>query len=297
MEKDNFMPKLTTEILLTKQDGKTPFVTKKGKSYYIEKVKYTDDINILLNAIKNVKPVEYNDLFKGYPTKEEYWQVAFNLQWKDGGLILWHNPTEYWLCEQTRKGKSVCSECGNKLEMYYVPYCPICTAVKKEDGYYNLFKMIKKVIATNGNFDYHDYAPFKFKLTKSRYDVNRDLYLKWEEKNFPEFKAYRVNSGEYEFNEKARAFFQTMEGAKIKEKVRVAYQIDPEGACKEYPYWNYWHFLGDYLDSIGSWGNDTGSKVNWKDVREFCKTSWQREITDMFIKEFGTKTYPVWISW
>jgi hypothetical protein len=135
------------EVILTKNGKDTPFVTKKGDTYFIEGVKYTDDINILLEAIKNVKECDYQTMVGcGHAdknlTKESYWQYSFNYQWNNGGLILWHNPSEMWKDHLTRLGKSFCPTCGRKLIMYYRSYCPKCEEVKPDKkGRINIHEM------------------------------------------------------------------------------------------------------------------------------------------------------------
>ena len=139
------------EVLLTKHNSDIPFVTKKGEKYFIENVEYTDDINILLNAIKNVKPIDYQSMFvkDEKETKETYWQRHFNHQWTAGGMILWHNPTEMYNQELTRQGILRCPECGGKMVMYYRSYCPVCEGKPKKDkkGRYMLFEIFNYLSA------------------------------------------------------------------------------------------------------------------------------------------------------
>lgn len=136
------------ETILNKRNGK-PFITRKGETYFIEGVEYTDDIAILLDAIANVKEVQYQDLHKRYATKEEHWRTKFNYQWGyDGaGLILWWNPTECWNEELTRRGELHCDKCGAKMVMYYRSYCPLCEGIKPEGEYYDYLKVAQYIEA------------------------------------------------------------------------------------------------------------------------------------------------------
>lgn len=120
------------EILLNKKDSEIPFVWKEDDKYFIEGIEYVNDINLLLSAVSEVQEVKYNDLFKRCSTKNEYWQQYFNYQWSGGGLVLWHNPTEMWEQELTRRGELFCS-CGAKKFMYYTSLCPNCDIPKPDD--------------------------------------------------------------------------------------------------------------------------------------------------------------------
>ena len=121
-------------ILLTFYNSKHPFVIEENGEYFIfrhpnydTKDKYTDELNILLNAVKNVKHLKYlsNDL-RHINSKEEYWQYAFNYMYSGGGLVLWQNPTNYWESELCRRGQLPCKKCGNPTIMYYTPTCFSC---------------------------------------------------------------------------------------------------------------------------------------------------------------------------
>jgi hypothetical protein len=120
------MEKKDKEILLNKFESDKPFVWKEGDKYFIDNVEYTDDINILLNAIKNVKTITYHEMFEKVDTKEEYWQLQFNYMYNNGSLVLWHNPSEGWDEELARRGEKLCPDCGKPMEMYYVPTCFHC---------------------------------------------------------------------------------------------------------------------------------------------------------------------------
>lgn len=127
-------------MVLNKQNG-DPFVTLEDGVYFIEGVEYTDDIDVLTNAIAKVKPGEYQDMFNKWTSKADYWQAQFNHQWSGGRLILWWNPTKSWNEELARRGELHCPRCNTKMVMYFHSYCPLCSGVKPEGEYYNYHKM------------------------------------------------------------------------------------------------------------------------------------------------------------
>jgi hypothetical protein len=70
--------------------------------------------------------------------------------------------------------------------------------------------------------------------------------------------------------------------------------------CKEpeinIPYCDYWHFLLSkiFYDDIE---NGCYRIINWSEVLEVCKEDWQREITNLYIKEFGKEDMEIYIWW
>lgn len=189
------------ETILTKNGNDIPFVTKDLDVYFIEGVEYTDDIDLLLNAIKNVKPMTYHEMCECFSTKDldkaSYWQYSFNYQWNNGGLILWHNPSEMWEHHEARQGKLVCSTCGSKKIMYYKTYCPKCdkpTADKKgrytihQIGYYLAAKhnlperAIIDAITRSDHFEYSNDSPIDLYFTG---DESVDKYLRLIDAEYP----------------------------------------------------------------------------------------------------------------
>ena len=278
-------------ILLTYKDSDKPFVTKKGKQYFIETTKYTDDVNILLNAIKNVKPAAYDDLFKKPgKNKEEYWQKHFNYQWSGGGLILWHNPTQMWEQELARRGELNCPNCGRKMHMYYTPECPVCDFKGKAKK--NLIQMIAYIEAKY-NIQTRDCAAHKLGI-KSSSEHNVKHQIKWEAKHYPLPPEYTENPLKgYSVNKKGIEFFDSPEGRKRSEEMREHYEKDPEGKAKEIPYQDWWHLFCECYQ----FSNDTSITINFQDILDNCKEDWEKEITQLFINEFGKKDIHVFISW
>jgi len=142
------------EILLKKANG-DPFVIKKDGEFFIQMVKYTDDPQILLDAIKNVQAIDYQTLMKQEgtlaATKAEYWQHMFNYQYNNGGLVMWENPTEIFEQHLARLGKSICPNCGGTRIMYYRPICPKCHVPEKDKrGRFNFFEIVYQIAAKNG---------------------------------------------------------------------------------------------------------------------------------------------------
>jgi len=113
------------KTLLRKINGDS-FVTYDGTDYFIEGVKYTDNIDLLLDAIAHVKESDYNSLFTTSNTKEDYWKKHFNYQYSNGSLVLWSNPTELWESELARRGTLLCTKCNTPKYMHYHPICPKC---------------------------------------------------------------------------------------------------------------------------------------------------------------------------
>lgn len=141
------------EILLKKTNGE-PFVIKKDGEYFIQMVKYTDDPQILLDAIKNVQVIDFDTLMKREVSlaanKAEYWQHLFNYQYNNGGLVMWENPTEIFEQHLARLGKSLCPDCGGTRIMYYRPICPKCLVPKKDKkGRVQFFEVVYVVAEKN----------------------------------------------------------------------------------------------------------------------------------------------------
>ena len=208
------------KVLLKNKAGE-PFVTKKGKSYYINGFKFIGDESLILDAVANVKETTYSELTaahnnKTITDKETFWKVAFNYMWSGGGLICWYNVQEYWDHELARRGELLC-ECGHKKIMYYTPYCPNCEQIGKVHGHYNFFQMRYKIEAKNN----------------------------------------------------------------IKEK---------------HEFWT--RVLLPYFESKGWRGNDSNTEVNFQEIYDkWCPNEYQKDHCQLYINEFGTKTYPVLISW
>jgi hypothetical protein len=296
MPKTKSKPKST--VILNKKNGK-PFVTKVGKKYFIEKVEYTDDINLLLDAIANVKSVQYNDLFSpNLKTKEDYWKTHFNHQWGNGGLILWQNQSEMWRQEMTRRGQEFCPTCNTKMKMYYTPYCPNCEELKKDEhGRYNFIKMETKVYLKYKITSHRDYAVDKFKLSKSSTTLNCERQRAWELKNYPILATFRDNP-EDAFNETGMKFYNSPEGKEFFNNMNKTWESAPDGKKLNYPYLDFWHTMLRYLEHRNWKGNDCSVIINWKDFYDgYCHKEWEKEIGILFVKEYGNKDYNVLISW
>jgi len=192
-----------------------------------------------------------------------------------------------------RKGKLLCPSCNNKMIMYYKPYCIICNhPLDHHKELYNLQEM-QYFIEIKYNIRLRDYASTKFNIDSSSTHYNTNHRRNWENNHFPIIASFRLNpipsSG---FNEEGIAFYYT--NKPFFENVHKQYRNAPDGECKEIPYWDFWHFLCDYLNPFS---NDCVKLINWTDVKELAKTDWQHEICDLFITEFGDQHYYVEISW
>ncbi len=161
--------------ILTKRNGKS-FVTFDDGKYFIEGVEYTDDIDLLLEAIETVCSIEYKDLYNTnlYPNKRTYWMAHFNYQWSGGGLISWQNPAEIWTEELCRRGELHCDSCNGKMEMYYRPMCFNCYSPQpEEDGSLNLIEVIKH-LAIKLDWNYN----VVWKWVCDNYEFSNDSYIK-----------------------------------------------------------------------------------------------------------------------
>lgn len=159
------MIKETDKVLLCFDGTEIPFVIKREDKYYINNsvamnriisdntlTEYTDDIDLLLNAIKQAKSIDYHSMFQKVDSKAENWQLSFNYMFSGkGGLVMWHNPTEMWDAELARRGELVCKICGNKMTMYYTPQCFKCEKPKPDKkGRYMLIPVCYYVALKNG---------------------------------------------------------------------------------------------------------------------------------------------------
>ena len=103
------------EILLNKYRSDKAFVWCKDGKYFIDGVEYNDDVNILLNAIQDVKPITYHEIFERVDTKEKYWQLRFNYMYNNGGFVMWQNPSSAWEDELARRGEKMCPDCKKPM--------------------------------------------------------------------------------------------------------------------------------------------------------------------------------------
>ena len=146
------------EVLLLDCNSK-PYVTKKDEKYYIYHMEYTDDVDLLLNSIKNVKEITWNEYInKKSNSKEEHWQNEFNHSYS-GSCSIFKSPSEMWNDELTRQGKLFCPICNSKMIMYYRSYCPSCYGLQKYE-YSDYFEMVN-IVETKYGFEVRDYHKFK----------------------------------------------------------------------------------------------------------------------------------------
>ena len=183
-----------------------------------------------------------------------------------------------------------CPTCGGKMIMYYNPYCPSCIPVKKVKK--NLIQSID-YIEHKYDIETRDYAAKKHGvLSSSKFNV--DNQLKWEEANYPIPEEYTTNPlDRCRFNQKGMDWYNTPEGDKFFRNLRNDYEKSPEGKCKEIPYWDWWHLFCDTYE----FRNDSWIVINWRDLYDACEYDWQREITALFVKEFGKRDIKIEISW
>ncbi len=183
-----------------------------------------------------------------------------------------------------------CPTCNGKMIMYYAPYCPSCIPVKKVKK--NLIQSIS-YIEHKYDIETRDYAATKNGIKDSfEYNINHEE--KWKNKFAPIPKKYTTKPPKgYQFNSKGMEWYKTREAQDFLDKRTEAYRKAPDGKCKEIPYWDWWHHFCNCYDFT----NDCSITINWKDVYDQCTEDWQREITQLFIDEFGKRDIKVEISW
>lgn len=185
---------------------------------------------------------------------------------------------------------STCSTCGSKMIMYYGPYCPTCIPLKKVKK--NLIQSID-YIEHKYNIETRDYAAKQHGVRSSSY-FNCAHKEKWKENFSPIPQEYITDPlPKSRFNQKGRDWSYSKEGNEFFNKRDNAYANAPDGKCKEIPYLDWWHLFCD----IYEFRNDSWIIINWKDVYDRCTEDWQREITQLFINEFGKRDIKIQISW
>ena len=183
-----------------------------------------------------------------------------------------------------------CPNCKGKMLMYYAPYCPDC--FPKKDTKKNFIRSME-FIQHKYNIDITDYAAKKYGV-KSSFDFNCKHCIAWENKHFPIPLEYTTDPlPTCRFNQKGKDWCDTKEGRKFFQDMYMGYGSAPDGACKEIPKWNW----GDLFRDTYEYMNDCSITINWKDLYECCKEDWQREITQLFIDEFGKRDIHIHISW
>jgi hypothetical protein len=181
-----------------------------------------------------------------------------------------------------------CPTCNGKMIMYYAPYCPSC--IPKAKVKKNLIQSIS-YIEHKYDIETRDYAAPK-KESSTGCNVKREFA--WKDKFAPIPKKYTTKPLKgYQFNAKGMEWYKTREAQDFFDKRNKAYENAPDGKAKEIPYLDWWHHFCDCYDFT----NDCSITINWKDVYEQCTEDWQREITQLFIDEFGKRDIKVEISW
>jgi len=59
-------------------------------------------------------------------------------------------------------------------------------------------------------------------------------------------------------------------------------------------YQDYWHFMLTIWDEVSNGGEES---INFSNLLEMCEHEWQKEITRLFLAEFGDEDLVVWIEW
>lgn len=181
-----------------------------------------------------------------------------------------------------------CPKCNGKMIMYYSEYCPMCfSKAKTKKNYCRSINFIEHKYG----IDVHDYAA---KPGKSSTSFNCDHEEKWKEKLAPIPTEYLTDPlPNYRFNQKGMDWYKTPEGDAFFRKRDEAYRAAADGKALEIPYQN-WHHL---VCHVYQFYNDSWTKINWQNIYDSCEHDWQREITTLFIKEFGKRDILMEFSW
>jgi hypothetical protein len=159
--------------------------------------------------------------------------------------------------------------------------------------YHSMQEFIEEKYKCNlGDFSAHKHGLLKEKYGTSGYNVKHQF--EWEATHYPRLAEFRKNPvPNYGMNQEGMDFYNTPEGYRWFDSIREAYNAAEDGKCKELPYENFWHFLLDKFDI----SNGVTCQINWVDLKDRCNNDWQREICDLFIKEFGEEDMDVEFSW
>jgi hypothetical protein len=183
-----------------------------------------------------------------------------------------------------------CPTCNGKMISYYGEYCPMCFSKSKTKKNY---AMSQNFIEHKYDINIYDYAAKKRGyLTSSSF--NYDHEEKWTEKFSPIPTEYLTDPlPNHRFNQKGMDWYNTQAGCDFFNKRGAAYNAAADGKALEIPYQNWHHLMCDVYE----FHNDCWIMVNWQYVYESCDHEWQREITQLFINEFGKRAIKMEFSW
>jgi hypothetical protein len=186
--------------------------------------------------------------------------------------------------------KAKCPKCNGKMIIYYGDYCPMCfSKAKTKKNYIRSHNFIEHKYDLNID----DYAAKSHgQLTSTSF--NCDHEEKWKEKLAPIPTKYLTDPlPNCRFNQKGMDWYDTPAGRDFFRKRDEAYYAAHDGKAQEIPYQNWHHLFCD----VYQFHNDSWIKVNWQNVYDSCEHDWQRDITRLFIKEFGKKDILMEFSW
>jgi hypothetical protein len=183
-----------------------------------------------------------------------------------------------------------CPTCEGPMLRYGGPYCPMCTSKAKIKK--NLIQSID-YIEHKYKIQTRDYGATKAGILDS-ISFNCDHEEKWKNAFAPIPEEYLTDPlPDYRLNQKGMDFCNTPEGREFFRKRDDAYENAPDGEAKEIPYLDWWHFFCD----LYTFTNDCWIVINWQYVYDNCNEDWQREITKLFVDEFGKRDIKIEISW
>lgn len=179
--------------------------------------------------------------------------------------------------------------------MYYVPYCPMCTPKAKIKK--NLMQSID-YIEHKHKIKTRDYGLTQRGIDSSTransVSLNVDHAERWKNAFCPipaEFMKDPLPN--HRFNQAGMDWYKTPAGRATHTARDQAYKKAPDGEKMEIPYLDWWHMFVDVYE----FSNDSWITINWQDVYDSCKEDWQREITKLFVDEFGKRDIRIRISW
>ena len=147
--------------------------------------------------------------------------------------------------------------------------------------------------------DLCDFAAYKHNLTKEKYPYGTISYncnheQQWKERNFPRLLELQKNPlPNYAFNQEGMDYYNSIEGYKWFTQIHESYEKAKDGKRKELPHHDFWNYLVDRF----SISNGAVVTINWREFKSECKKEWQKEICDLFIREFGDKDMDIEFSW
>lgn len=138
--------------------------------------------------------------------------------------------------------------------------------------------------------EYVDYLDMRDHI-EEKYKIDERDYKKAHEFNYLE--AYQRHGVDLET---ANMLFRTRRDQMTPEHAAISVKVSEEADKyrEEHPYCDFWHFMLDYWPEFSK---GKPMNLNWRDVYNYAKEDWQKEIAQLYINEFGEKDYTVVVDW